>query len=191
MSQTRGILLAFLAGAALAFGIDWARHDARIDRLKATADSVQTVQAAKDSVARAFVDSVDRAVAASKAAEDRAKADAATARQQKQVFHDALHALVDSNAAAKAALDSLEAAHEREVAGLRSALTLADAQVVAMRASRDTLQRRVDDLNASIAVLAHQINDLKAGPPKWVKIGLETVKLVGVAYAGYHVGKKS
>jgi hypothetical protein len=71
---------------------------------------------------------------------------AASEGRRAMVFHETLHELVDSNAAAKAALDSLEAAHASQVISLERAVAISDSLL-------QVEQARVADRDAQLAML--------------------------------------
>lgn len=192
MTQTKGLLLTLLVGAAIGYAATTWAKDAQIARLKVTADSVRVADSVTAAHALAFADSVAKVVVAKDAEEAAAKAQAATAAKSVATFHDALHAAIANNTVALAAFDSLEAAHAAEKQQLQNAIVAADAKVLALTAANDTLRLAIGDLNRSVAFLANRVNALHGGTtPKWLKVSLEVVKIGGAFYAGVQAGKKS
>lgn len=117
---------------------------------------------------------------------------AAAEGRRATVFHDALHELVDSNAAAKAALDSLEASHNRQVLSLQEALALAQAET---QVERDKVADRDAQLLKLRGDLAYAIsradNFEKQAHPGWIRRVVDSpVTHIVAAGVGYAAGSR-
>lgn len=76
---------------------------------------------------------------------------AASEGRRAGVFHDALHELVDSNAAAKAALDSLESHHAGQVLSLERAVAISDSLLKVERAGTADRDAQIATLRMNLA----------------------------------------
>jgi Asp-tRNA(Asn)/Glu-tRNA(Gln) amidotransferase C subunit len=139
-----------------------AREKAAVERAhwKATVDSLAAARRA-DSTAAALRDSarVD-SIANFRHLADAARSAATQAGRRAAGASTLLHQLVDSNAAARAALDSLEAEHASTVTSLQKALAYADS-IHAI----DSL--RIADRDQQIAHLRKDVVDMTAQANKW------------------------
>jgi hypothetical protein len=139
-----------------------ARENVAVERAqwRAQLDSLAAARRA-DSTAAALRDSarVDTIAAFRRSADAERKAAAAAGRTAAGASA-ALHKMVDSNAAVKAALDSLEAAHASQVVSLRSALAFADS-------IHRIDSTRVADRDGQIARLRSDLVDMTRTADKW------------------------
>lgn len=148
-----GIILAILAAAAALQLYVREREHRAVERAAwaQTRDSLRNVIVAESLAAeardRARADSITKLAARLVGAVTTATSEGRRA----VVFHDALHVLVDSNVAAKAALDSLEAAHASQVMSLLRAVALADSIHQVDEAEKADLRARLVTVNTRLA----------------------------------------
>lgn len=157
-----GIIVAVLAALGAFQLYIHQREQRAVERAQweARLDSLQHARTA-DSLAFARRDSVRAdSIRQWQVAADRARAAAAAAAQHAASASSTLHALVDSNAAAKAALDSLDAAHARQVGGLTAALAFADSIHHADEA-------RLADRDAQLTHLRSDLADMTQRATQW------------------------
>jgi hypothetical protein len=117
---------------------------------------------------------------------------AASEGRRAAVFHTALHELVDSNAAAKAALDSLEAAHTAQVLSLEQAVAIAQAETQVERdrvADRDAQLQRLR-LNLADAITRADVFEKQAHPGALKRVLDSPVTHIVAAGIGYVLGAK-
>jgi len=137
--------VAAVAQAELARTIAQHRHD----------DSVRVAQA--DSIVKAWQDSTTRL----RQREQVFKSAAIAADRGREAFHDQLHSLVDTNAVLKAAVDSLEAAHGRQVLSLQQALAAADSVIQSDSSTIKQLHARLLDFQRSNVDLISQLDEAR------------------------------
>lgn len=171
---------AFLAGVvvgALVLGA-FGRH--QYASLRAFADSSRTASATETAALLRHSDSLEAVVAQ------------LAARRTvivTQVVTDTTR--VDSALAlAKTASDSAAQVPALRTANrnLFQAVAISDSMVRVEKAGHDSALVVVETLNRTIANMAGRIDHLQ-GLPKWAKVGLGTVALVGAAYGGYRLGQ--
>ncbi|HMG18835.1 MAG TPA: hypothetical protein VK573_08935 [Gemmatimonadales bacterium] len=117
---------------------------------------------------------------------------AASAGRSVAVFHQTLHELVDSNAAAKAALDSLEAHQATQVMSLKRAVAISDSL---LRIERDRVADRdaqLRDLRANlVTAITRADNFERQAHPGAIKRVLDSpVTHLVAAGIGYTLGAK-
>lgn len=154
--------------------------------LKIHADSVRVATDSSVLAAHRFSDSIKKKVDVTETKKQKiiVKAVADTAKV------DSLLAMAMTN---KDTIDALKSQVEllKDVnRNLFQALALSNEQIQAERTRADSLQRAVDGLNVSVQDLARRINALH-GTPKWLKIGTEVVKDVGIFVAGVQYGRNN
>lgn len=117
---------------------------------------------------------------------------AAAEGRRATVFHDELHALVDSNAAAKAALDSLEAAHAAQVMTLERAVAIAAEIHRVDEEEKTDLRGRLAAANIRIAEAIEKADRFeRRANPGWVRVVLEhPVTHIVAAGVGYAAGSR-
>lgn len=76
------------------------------------------------------------------------------------------------------------------VKDLWEALAIANSQIEIEKHRGDSLLAKTDTLNSNVQDLTQKINKLK-GTPKWLKIGTEVVKDVGLVYAGTRLVRRN
>jgi len=116
------------------------------------ADSIRVVRS--DSLVHAWQDSTSRL----RQREQASRAEAVAADRGRSAFHDALHRLVDTNAVLKAAVDSLESAHARQVLSLTEALARADSVIQADSSTIVQLKSNLHDFQRSNVELIGQLD---------------------------------
>ena len=118
-----------------------------------TADSVRIFRT--DSLVHAWQDSTSRL----RQRERASRAEAVAADIGRQAFHDQLHQLVDTmDARVKAAVDSLEASHARQVLSLTEALARADSVIQGDSATIMQLRSNLHDFQRSNVELIGQLD---------------------------------
>jgi hypothetical protein len=117
---------------------------------------------------------------------------AASEGRRATVFHDALHALVDSNAAAKAALDSLEAAHAAQVMSLYRAVAIADSIHLIDEAAKADLrgQLATANLRLAAAIAKADLFERRANPGVLRRVLESPVTHLVAFAAGYALGSR-
>jgi hypothetical protein len=94
---------------------------------------------------------------------------AAAEGRRATVFHDALHELVDSNATAKAALDSLEASHARQVVSLERAVAISASLLLIERARVADRDAQLREVRAQLVGAITRADDFeRQAHPGWI-----------------------
>lgn len=155
------------------------------DRLR---NAMVTEQLAAEARNRVANDSIARL----NAGRDSAVNLAAVAGRRAATASEALHAIVDSNAAARAALDTLEAAHAQEKRSLQQALAFAQAETQVERdrvADRDAQLLRLRGDLATAITRADRFE--RQANPGWLKRVVDSPEThLAVAAIGFAMGSR-
>lgn len=184
--QWKVLLVAFVIGGLLAFGLVSLSSNKQIEKLKQYGDSVAVVAKQRDSAANRFSDSV-RIVVGELEKTKRALTNVAATNRRKDTQLDSVLAIAsttaDSNNIRGQQIENLR----QEVVTLNGALAIANNQLATETARGDSVLRTLNAANRDIVNLNNRIQHLGPTVPKWVRPAAEVVAVAAAFYAGTKV----